>query len=197
MLVLVLPAALQGQDRDPLRLELEGSAGGVRVELGPFLDEGSIGRSLESGLPVRIRLVTELWRDRLLDSQEGRHEWRAAVRYDPLVESYRVETEDGEVFSAASPGEAAAMLNEALSIPLGPRTPGRYYYLARLELETLSQSDLEELRRWLQGDLAPAISGEEDVGGALGRGVRRLLLRVLGLPAERFEARTPRFTWEG
>jgi hypothetical protein len=62
-----------------------------------------------------------------------------------------------------------------------------------VEMETLSLSDLEELQRWLQGDLAPAVVGEERVGSALARGVRRLLVRMLGLPAKRFQLRSPVF----
>ena len=195
LVLLACPGGLVGQDGEPLQLELTES-GGVRVTLGGVLDGTGISRSLEGGLPVRLRLVTELWRDRLLDSQEGRHEWRAAIRLDPVSGSYRVETEDGAVFQADTPEAVVSSLNQALSVPLRPPAPGRYYYLGRIELETVSQSDLEELRRWLRGDLAPAIGGEDEVGGALGQGIRRLFLRLLGVPGERFEARTRRFIIE-
>ncbi|HEX7050775.1 MAG TPA: hypothetical protein VF188_11275, partial [Longimicrobiales bacterium] len=77
-----------------------------------------------------------------------------------------------------------------------PVRSGRYYYTATLELETLSLSDLEELERWLEGELEPAVSGEGSVPGALGQGMKRLLIRVLGLPARTFEARSEMFRIE-
>jgi hypothetical protein len=146
---------------------------------------------------VRLLVVTELWRDRFFDSQEGRHEWRATVRYDPLDERYRIETAEGAVLQAGTPEEADALLSRNLRIPLEPDAPGRYYYLGRMEVETLSLSDLEELRHWLQGDLGPAMDRNNELGSALGRGLRRILVRALGLPMQRFEARTQVFAWEG
>ena len=74
-----------------------------------------------------------------------------------------------------------------------PTRPGRYYYLGKVEVETLSLSDLEELQRWLRGDLAPAVAGDEEIGSAVGRGVGRVFVRILGLHARRFKVRTPKF----
>lgn len=73
---------------------------------------------------------------------------------------------------------------------LRPRRNGRYYYTALLELETLTLSDLAELERWLKGELQPAVSGDGSVPSAVGLGVKRLLIRVLRLPARRYEARS-------
>jgi len=58
-------------------------------------------------------------------------------------------------------------------------------------------SDLDELRRWLRGDLGAAVGEGEEVGSALGRGFRRLLVRALGLPVQRYQARTPTFRVPG
>lgn len=187
--------ALQAQA--PLRLELQEESGGVRAVLGPLLRGRGLQDALESGLPVRVLIVTELWRDRLLDAQEGRHEWRATVRFDPLGELYRIETEEGSIGTVGTIAEAEALLAASVEIPLRPRRPGRYYYLGRLEVETLSLSDLEELRRWLQGDPSRATERQEEVGGALLRGLRRLFVRGLGLPVQRHQTRTGRFDWDG
>ena len=86
-----------------------------------------------------------------------------------------------------------AALRNAFSLPLRPPEPGRFYYLGQVEVETLSLSDLEELQRWLRGDLAPAVAGEERVENAVGRGVQRAIVRMLGLPARRFRVRSPPF----
>lgn len=186
---------LAAQEADLLSLELQPD-GTVHATLGDIFDTGSTRESLESGLPLRIRVVTELWRDRFFDSQDGREEWRATVWLDPLSGAYRVETADVPVGRAETPEAASGLLQAALQSSLRPSREGRYYYLARMEVETLSLSDLEELRRWLRGELAPAVDGDDAVGGALGRGIRRLFVRALALPALTFQTRTRRFDWE-
>lgn len=194
LLALAAPG-LSAQETDLLTIELRPD-GGVHMQLGDIFAAGGTRESLESGLPLRIRIVTELWRDRFFDSQEGREEWRATVWLDPLSGTYRVETQDVPVGRADTPDDAAALLQSELRSGLHPEERGRYYYLARMEVETLSLTDLEELRRWLRGELAPAVDGDEAVGGALGRGIRRLFVRALALPAIRLQTRTARFDWE-
>lgn len=194
---LVPPLEAGAQEDPPLALDLRSESGTVRVVLGEVLEGRGVRSALESGLPVRLYLVTELWRDRLLDAQEGRHEWRATIRFDPLSELYRVETGEGPLGVVATVGEALELLRRDVEVPLRPRRSGRYYYLARLAVETLSLSDLEELREWLRGDVGPAVEGREEVGGALLQGLRRLFARGLGLPVHRYQARTARFQWEG
>lgn len=194
--LLLTATALSAQEEDLLQLELEAD-GGVRIEIGDIFATGGTRQSIESGLPLRIRVVTELWRDRFFDAQEGREEWRATVLYEPLSGTYRVETSDAPVGRAESPEATIELLRSAVESSLRPEESGTYYYLARIEVETLSLSDLEELRRWLQGELAPAVDGDEAVGGALGRGIRRLFVRALGLPALRSQTRTPEFDWDG
>lgn len=193
--ILLLPQAGVGQG-EPLSLSLGAEDGGVAIELGDIFAVGGIQQSLESGLPVRIVILTELWRDRFFDALEGREEWRATVWFEPFSETYRVETLESTIGLANSPAEAIQVLRAAVSSSLAPNQPGSYYYLGRIEIETLSLSDLDELRRWLRGELAPAVGGDETVGGALGRGVRRMFVRALGLPAVRYQTRTPEFDWD-
>ncbi len=198
LLAFPVPGPAQDAQAAAVVLALESPADGrVRAILGPVLGSPGIRNSLERGLPVRIRLVTQLWRERVLDAQEGRHEWRASVWRDALGEGYQVETANGETLSAASLEEVSAFLAGGVLVPLRPDRPGRYYYLARIEVETLSASDLAELRRWLQGDVAPAVEGGGELGSALGRGLQRLFIRILGLPAERYEARSRVFDYPG
>jgi len=194
-IVLLTPLGLGAQEEGPLRLELEDSTGGVRIELGNILATGGIRESLESGLPVRIQIITELWRDQFFDALEGREEWRATVLFDPLSRTFRGETADTPIGLVDAPEEATAILREEVRSGLQPNRSGSYYYLGRIEIETLSLSDIEELRRWLQGELAPAVGGDEAVGGAFGRGMRRLFVRALGLPAVRFQTRSAEFEW--
>jgi hypothetical protein len=62
-----------------------------------------------------------------------------------------------------------------------------------MEVSTLSDEDIDELERFLEGDLGSA-RGEGGLGDALGRGATRFLLRLAGLPSLRLEARTGRFS---
>ena len=47
----------------------------------------------------------------------------------------------------------SAALAFAYQVNVRPGERGRYYYAASLELSTLSDSDLDELERFLEGDL--------------------------------------------
>jgi len=74
-----------------------------------------------------------------------------------------------------------------------PRRGQRGYYNLLLDVETLSLSDLDEVNRWLKGELKPAVSGKKNPGTALGRGVRTLVVRLLGGEKRHYEARTGTF----
>ena len=196
VLLLARPLAAQGeQERELLELDVSPGRGALALRLGYLLSDPSLVDALHSGLPVRIRVVAELWRDRLFDSEEARAEWRATLVYEPLERTYHVQTSgpEGRERIVSSLDDAGSLLRRRVMVPLSPAGPGRYYYIANLEAETLSLSDLEELARWLRGDLAPAVAGEERMEGALGRGVNRLLVRVLNMPAKRVRVRTPTF----
>lgn len=189
------PAHVEAQGDEPLYLSVDPESGGPVIRFGNLFEDEGLTEALHSGLPLRIRVVVELWKDEFFDDPKGRSEWRASILYDPLDGRYRVATgEEGMVETAVdSLPEARTALQARFSMALRPLVEGRYYYLGRAEVETLSLSDLDELRRWLRGDLAPAVAGEEQVGGAVGRGMGRVFVRILGLPARRFKLRTPKF----
>ena len=165
------------------------------MEVGNLLEDPRLLEAVHSGLPLRVRIHTQLWKDDFFDDVRSRHEWRATVLFDPLTRRYRVQTgtEEGLVHEVNTLDEAREILQLTLDIPIRPLEEGRYYYEADVEMETLSLSDFEELQRWLQGELRPAVVGDEDVGGAMARGFRRVLVRMLGLPARKFQVRSPTF----
>ncbi len=66
-------------------------------------------------------------------------------------------------------------------------------FLCRLEVTTLNDTDLQELERWLKGDVSPAVSGGGSFGDALVRGAQRVLVRIAGLPRLNLEARSAEF----
>lgn len=189
---------MEAQEDPPLQIGVTPASGEAQVEVGDLLSGSALLEAVHSGLPLRIQVLVSLWEDGFFDNQKGEYEWRASIVYDPLTHQYRIQSSEqpGADIEANDLQEARSSLQQTLDVPLRPPGPGRYYYLADVKLETLSLSDLEELQRWLQGELGPAVSGEKDVGGALAKGFRRVLVRMLGLPARRFQVRSPSFRIE-
>lgn len=179
----------------PLHLEVDPSTYALSFRLGASVADPRLEQVLSSGLPLRLTVRAELWRDRFVDGLADQESWRAVLVYEPLEGRYRLRISSSPAAerSFRSLEEAGAALQHPVRLRLRPERPGRYYYLATLEVETLSLSDLEELRRWLRGELGPAVSGEREPESALATGLQRLLIRVLGLPNRRFEVRTATF----
>jgi hypothetical protein len=165
----------------------------AQVQIGPILDDAALRDALESALPLRFHLRIELWRNGFLDRLIGSDERSVAILQDPLTGEYAVESASSGVL-VSTLAEAQAALRDLLRSTLRPQRSGRHYYLAVLEVETLSLSDLDELRRWLRGDVGAALEGRAPPARAVERGLRRLLVRVIGLPTRRFEASSGTFT---
>jgi hypothetical protein len=192
------PPGLEAQEWEPLRFEIIQETGEAEVEMGDLFSDPDLVEAVQSGLPLRIRVRIQLWKDGFFDDQQGQHEWLALVLFDPLTRRYSVQTTGrvGAEVEVNTLEEARQALQLTLEIPLRPRETGKYYYVAGVDMETLSLSDLEELQRWLQGELVPAVAGEQDVEGALAKGFKRVLVRMLGLPAKRRVVRSPPFEVE-
>jgi hypothetical protein len=60
-------------------------------------------------------------------------------------------------------------------------------------VEALSMTDLEELNRWLRGELQPTVRGQRSAGTALTRGIRSLATRLLGGERREYSERSPSF----
>ena len=163
------------------------------IEAEGLLRDAALRDALQSGLPLRFRLRVELWENRFFDRLAGDQVVAFALTQDPLERAYVLTTPAGERRHVTVAQAEAAVENE-LRVQLRPGRRGRFYYLARLEVETLSLSDLEELRRWLQGEVGPAVEGRSSPENAVESGLRRLLVRVIGLPTRRLEARSGTFT---
>lgn len=180
--------------QEAVRVAIEAETGAPLVAVGPVLDEPALHDAVRSGLPLRLRFTVELWKDELFDDLEDRQTWSAVLAYEPLERLYLAGDDRGSALLRFSSYEdARAALERVWTPPLAPTAAGRHYYLVTLEIETLSLSDLEELERWLGGELEPAVRGSGSVPGAVGTGVKRLLIRILDLPARRFVARSTRF----
>jgi hypothetical protein len=163
-----------------------------------LLGDGRWLAALRSGLPVRLHYTVEVWRSRgaWFDAFERQAEWDVVLRHEPLLDQYTVLTlVGGRVRERryATVDALGAALAFAYQVSVRPAQTGRYYYVASLEISTLSDSDLDELQRFLEGDLGGASEGKESVGDAVGRGATRFLLRLAGLPSLRLEVRSVSF----
>lgn len=179
----------------PLSVAVAGAASGWRpvLRMQGVLRDPALAEALNSNLPLRFRFRVELWRKGTFDRLESSQEGGVALVRDPLGEGYVVENGRTER-RVGTLDQAEAALPAAWTPTLRPRGDGRYYYLVTLDIETLSLSDLEELRRWLRGEARPAVEGRAPVSRAVGRGLRRAMVRLLGLPTRHYEVRTPFFT---
>ena len=148
---------------------------------------------VRSGFPASLRYRLELWRSGgLFNDLEGTHEWELIVQYDPSGQRYRVVRREAgrleDLGSFATLSTAQAMLERPLKLTLVPqRQARRYYYNFVLDISALSVSDMDQLERWLRG-----VRGGS-AAGAIGSGMRTLMLRMLGGEKQHYERRSSTF----
>jgi hypothetical protein len=152
--------------------------------------------ALRNGFPVHYHFRLELWRKATLFDRLVRDaEWDAFVRLDPLSGEYDLIRSSGTIEHFTKVEAVSRALASPYHVDLLPPAGSgtRYYYVATLQIESLSESELAEVERWLRGDVGPAISHTGNIGDALTEGFRRLLIRFSGLPRRSLEARSPVF----
>jgi hypothetical protein len=154
---------------------------------------------LLNGFSAALRFRLELWRaGNFFDKLDSAVTWTVLVRFDPYARSYQIvrqRARDTEV-SVAYQDRAAveAALDSIMLVSLPPRRRGEtHYYNVVLDVATLEFSDLDELQRWLRGDLEPVARGRGNPVSALGRGIGSLLSRILGGERRHYEARSVTF----
>ena len=156
---------------------------------------------LESGFPARLHFRIELWSaGRVFDALVNRAEWDLFVYYDGLNRKYRVvrvEREGEVITSAGQFATFAEMIQEserAMRAPIrAAKQKSRQYYIGVLDVASLELSDLDEVQRWLRGEMQPAVSGNGNPGTALGRGIKRVFVRLLGAERKNLQARSRTF----
>jgi hypothetical protein len=193
--VVIPPRATDGVNGGP-------AAGGPHVGFANVLDDEQTRELVRAGFPAQLHFRLELWRvGGWVNELERSVEWDMVVGYDPASQSYRVrrrfgnQLEDLGAFPTLSSAQAAS--ERPLRVPLTPRRRGRrYYYNLILDVEALSVSDLDQLERWLRGELRPAVRGENSPLTALGAGARTLVTRILGGERRHYEKRSATFRAE-
>ncbi len=164
-----------------------------------LLSDASMRDLLANGFPARLHYRLERWASgRWFDDLKAAFEWDVILKYDVLGKKYQVvrvvnrKSESLGEYVAVDSAEGAAQAPFKAAISL-PKKGQRGYYNLLLDVETLSLSDLDEVQRWLRGELKPAVSGKRNPGTALGRGIRTLVVRLLGGEKRHYEARTGTF----
>lgn len=201
---LVAAPLLQAQGRPQLTVELPAPArlttDGPAVRTRGVLSRRETRDLLFQSFPSRLHYRVELWsRSGFFNELRESVEWDVVVTYDPLAKTFRVHRSlDGRTFTVVGSGlqfdQMLAVVESAFQVPIKPpRRADRYYYEAVLDVETLSISDLDEVERWLRGEVQPAIRLQRNPGTALASGVRRLFVRLIGGERDQFQARSGTF----
>lgn len=157
---------------------------------------------LRGGFPARLRFRCELWRDERFNNQlDAAVEWDMLVRFDQLTRKFEVYRIVGDRASQLgrfdTPEEAEALIEKPFRIMAPPmRRRVSYYYDASLDVEVLSLSDLEEVERWLRGEVRPALTSSRSAGTAVTRTIRSFFVRLLGGERRHYETQTRSFTAE-
>jgi hypothetical protein len=154
---------------------------------------------LANGFPARLHYRLERWQSgRWFDDLKAAAEWDVVMKYDVLGKKYQAvrvvnrKSESLGEFVAIEDAENAVGNAYRVAISL-PKKGQRGYYNLLLDVEVLSLTDLDEVQRWLRGELKPAVAGKKNPGTAVGRGIRTLVVRLLGGEKRHYEARTGTF----
>ena len=156
---------------------------------------------LRNGFPASLSFRLELWRvGGLFDQLENQTQWNMLVQYDPYTQQYKAVrrhlpgTREEDFGSFASLSGLSARLEAPYAVSMPPQQRGgRYYYNVVLDIESLRVSDLDELQRWLSGELQPAVRGKRAPLSALRQGFGTLLSRLLGGETRHYESRSGTF----
>ncbi len=178
----------------PPRSELATAPPSVRTT--DVLVSGRTAELVRNGFPARLHYKLERWAaGTFVNDVKATTEWEVIVQYDALAKIYRVvraTSQNAIVIGeydtiAAADGELAS----SYAIPISlPRRGEKSYYSLMLDVETMSLSDLDEVQRWLRGELRPAVRGRRNPGAAVSSGVRTLFVRILGGERVQYEATT-------
>lgn len=186
-------------------IELALPEGEARRSQGPsirtigVLTNGQTPDLVRSGFPARLHYKVERWRAQgVFDELRATAEWDVIVSYDELAKRYRVvraATQRAVLTGTYSDLRAA---DSAVAAPFGapitpPRSGEKSYYTATVDVEAMSLSDLDEVERWLRGELRPAVRGRRNPGTAVTTGIRTIFVRLLGGERVQYRGRTGTF----
>jgi hypothetical protein len=200
LVVAAVPASAQKPQVQiilPERAELATDAPFVKSS--SLLSDEAMRNLLVNGFPARLHYRIERWATGgWFDDIKAVGEWDVVVKYDALGKRYHVfravNDRAIELGNYATLNEAQEAVDTPFRAPISlPRRGQRSYYNVVLDIETLSLTELDEVEQWLRGELKPAVRGKKNPGTAMSRGVRTLMIRLLGGEKRRYEARSGTF----
>jgi hypothetical protein len=172
---------------------------GPQVITRGVLDDRDMRTLITNGFPARLHYRLELWsRGGWFDNLSSALEWDVTVRFEELTKTYRVSRFTGNRTETLGRftewRDAMAAVERPYRVPRpARRSRDRQYFNAVLEVTALSNSDLDEVERWLKGELEPSLRGDGDPGTAMGRAMRTLMTRMLGGEARTYTRRSESF----
>jgi hypothetical protein len=150
------------------------------------LSAGRTPELIRNGFPARLHYKLERWAaGTFVNDVKATSEWELIAEYDPLAKTYKVirATSQGATVLGEYSDLAAAdtKLAEPYPAPISPpRRGAKSYYVLSLNVEAMSLGDLDEVQRWLRGELRPTVRGRRNPGTAVSSGIRTLFVRILG-----------------
>lgn len=192
--IIATPVIAQGPPRIDIRPPA--AAVGPAVAVRNVLTDKPFDELVRNGFPARLHFRMEAWAvGRWFDEVVGRTEWEVQLIYNPIDRTYEVarRTVDGVqslgTYARFADARAASELafEPTLALPVGRKG----YVAVQVDVESLDMSDLDETRRWLQGEARPAAQGRRNPGTALTRGLRTLTTRLLGGEVRHLEKKSP------
>lgn len=173
-----------------------GQAPQPQIRTPGLLQDSRWREALQSSFPLRMRFRVEIWRVRTdwFDALERSFEWETLVQFEPLTDEYSKTLIFGGLPRGVSRFTSLVELERDLErvnlVNIRPQHRGEYYFTSSLQIRTLTDQEMEDLERFLQGEQTPR---DQDPGSPISRTARRILLRFGGLPYQELEARSPRF----
>lgn len=168
---------------------------GPSVTVANLLANSKTRELLRNGFPTTIHFRLELWREgSVVNDLSGRSDWDVFVFYDPTAKVYNVVRRMGNTHenfgTFATVTSAEAQFDAPFRVPLRPARPGRYYYNLVVDVQSLSESDLDASLQWLRGSTGP-VKGNPIT--ALRSGLGTFLSRVLGGGKQEYQQQSGRF----
>jgi hypothetical protein len=152
---------------------------------------------LRNGFATRIHFRLELWRKGGWSyDRSGVTDWDVLVQQDPTSHEYNtVRTQGNRIVEnfgeSATVTSAEAQFDKPFRTALHPAGTGRYYYNLIVDVQTLTESDLDALQEWYHGPTAP---GKSNPVTAIRSGIGRLFSRMLGGGKRHYESQSGVFT---
>jgi hypothetical protein len=197
-------AAQEAPGRPTLTIELP--ADSLLLKRGPLIRAANMlsrdrtKQFLDAGFPVRFHVRVELWTEGRfwLDQLESAREYDMFARYLKIEKKYEVILVEYDIALSLGKFDVMAEAERAVGRAVAPKISGArisrpQYYQATLAVETLSEKDLDDVERWLKGDIEPGISGEANPASLFSRIVKPIATRLLGGERVEYEATSERF----